>query len=392
MYHLFTFLHRRHQLAVVYLANFLLSFHYFLVIYIQSSFLAEYISERAIGILYATSSVVNLILLFNASKILRKIGTYRLVLFTTAAEIIAIGTLVISSTPLFILSASLLHLSLIPLIAFSLDIFVEKYSKEENRTGRIRSIFLTLANTALVISPTIVSFLTRQGGFRGVYLLSFFFLIPSFFVIFWGLKKFRDVRPVVVHLKDRAARFFANENLRDVFFAALTLQVFYSWMIIYLPLYLFNEIGFAWTSLGVMFTIMLLPFVLFEIPLGIMADQKLGEKEILVLGFCVMAAATSLISSVTVADFMLWTVILFFTRTGASFVEIATETYFFKQVDARDSDAIGIFRLTRPLSFLIGPLIAIVALSFTSYRFIFLVLSAIVLLGLYPALRLKDTR
>ena len=141
-----------------------------------------------------------------------------------------------------------------------------------------------------------------------------------------------------------------------------------------------------------MFTIMLLPFVLFELPLGIIADTRLGEKEIMATGFIITAIATAAISIPTTQNFFLWTSILFLTRTGASFIEVMTETYFFKFVNNSNSDAIGIFRLTRPISYIIGTLAATVALSFINYRFIFIGLAIIVLLGLYPTWKLKDTR
>ncbi|MCK5060148.1 MAG: MFS transporter [Candidatus Pacebacteria bacterium] len=392
---MYSFLKRFKQsnrLPVVYVANLFLAFHYFLVLYIHSSFLSEYISEKAVGLLYTVGSVINLLFLLNVPKIINRFGTYQLALAAIALEIFSIIAFALSDTPFVILLSTLIFLTVIPLIIFSLDMFVEKYAISENETGKTRSFFLTLSNISLVIAPAVVSVLTKQGSFRAVYMLSAFFLIMAFGIVLRGLKGFKDARFSNAPIVTNVLRFFKQARLRNVFFANLILHIFYSWMVIYVPLYLFHEIGFDWPTIGIMFTIMLLPFVLFELPLGIIADTRLGEKEIMATGFIITAIATAAISIPTTQNFFLWTSILFLTRTGASFIEVMTETYFFKFVNNSNSDAIGIFRLTRPISYIIGTLAATVALSFINYRFIFIGLAIIVLLGLYPTWKLKDTR
>ncbi|MEK9201838.1 MAG: MFS transporter, partial [Patescibacteria group bacterium] len=164
------------------------------------------------------------------------------------------------------------------------------------------------------------------------------------------------------------------------------------WMVIYTPIYLSLYIGFTWDKLGLLFTFMLLPFLLFELPLGKIADKFIGEKEILVAGLVVTALATSLISYLTTPSFILWAIILFLTRIGASAVEIMTEMYFFKHVNAVNFDTISIFRMARPISFIITPLITGIALGIVPYRFSFLILSGILLLAIRPTLEIKDTR
>jgi len=126
-------------------------------------------------------------------------------------------------------------------------------------------------------------------------------------------------------------------------------------MVVYTPLYLTKYVGFSWAEIGVIFTIMLLPFVIFEIPVGRLADKKYGEKEFLTVGFIIMGIFTMAIGFVTVKNFWLWAAILFATRIGASFVEITCDTYFFKKVDQGKTDVIGFYRLTRPLSYVAAP-------------------------------------
>ena len=137
---------------------------------------------------------------------------------------------------------------------------------------------------------------------------------------------------------------------------------------------------------------MLLLFVLFEVPVGDLADEKYGEKEFLTIGFVVMGLATLFISFVTVQSFWIWTTILFITRIGASFVEVTSESYFFRHVDQNKTDVISFFRITRPLSFLAGPIIATITLQFVPFQYIFIVIGAFMILGTHYSLAIRDTK
>jgi len=170
------------------------------------------------------------------------------------------------------------------------------------------------------------------------------------------------------------------------------LSFFYAWMTIYTPIYLYRSMGFDWKIIGVIFTIMLTPFVLFELPLGKLADKKLGEKEILNCGIIIISISTMVLSFLTSHAFWIWGLVLFATRVGASAVEIASESYFFKHINAQDSEIISIFRIISPLAYSVAPLMASLALIIIDIRFLFLTLGIFMLLGLKYSLTLKDTR
>ena len=154
-------------------------------------------------------------------------------------------------------------------------------------------------------------------------------------------------------------------------------------MVIYLPLLLNKEMGFGWNKIGIIFIIMLLPFVVFELPAGFLADKKFGEKEILTLGFIIMFVSTLIIPTLASATVLVWAAVLFATRIGASFVEISSETYFFKHVKDEDTGIISLFRMVRPLSYVIAPLLALPIIFFFSYSASFYFLAFFVLLGLF---------
>ena len=155
-------------------------------------------------------------------------------------------------------------------------------------------------------------------------------------------------------------------------------------------IYLFSA-GFMFL-VSIIFTIMLIPFVLLDYPLGRLSD-KIGEKKLLIAGFLTTILFTLAIPFIRGTEVWIWAIILFGTRFGAATIEVMSESYFFKEVGERNADEISFFRNTYPLSFIIAPLVAIpVLLLVPSFKFIFFVLGIIMLMGLLVTLRLRDIK
>ena len=163
-------------------------------------------------------------------------------------------------------------------------------------------------------------------------------------------------------------------------------------MVIYSPIYVTVIIGLSWPEIGVVFTIMLIPFVIFELPLGKIADKWLGEKEILTGGLLLLVLSTAFIPFIAVASVPLWATILFLTRSGAASVEIMKETYLFKNVNPDNAGIIGLARNNSPLAYLVAPIVATAWLAVFPFKFLFLLLAAIMLIGFFNINKLVDTK
>ncbi|MEQ1499750.1 MAG: MFS transporter [Parcubacteria group bacterium] len=378
-------------LNTLFLANIFISLHYALIVYVNSSFLSNFFSETQVSALYIMGAVMEIILLINASKILQKLGSYKFITLTIILELLSLVGILSTTSSFFVSFYFLIHIFSVSLIAFNMDVFIEAISQNEESTGGIRGSYLTLSNIAFVLSPLIVAFIVTDSDYTFVYLLSATLLIPLFSL----MKKLKKVSPPnIKHIDVRQtiSEYTKDKDLYNIFFCQFTLQMFYSYMIIYVPIYLKNNIGFSWEEIGIMFTIMLLPFVLFELPVGELEDMKYGEKEFLTGGFAIMSMATVFISFVTVKVFWIWAFILFVSRIGASLVEISTESYFFKHVDKDKTDIISFFRITRPLSYIVTPVLATIALQFMPFQYIFIVIGGIVIIGAHYSMDLRDTK
>lgn len=384
---------RKSMRYYVYLASLLVSLHYSLIVYINSSFLSKFFSSGDIGWLYFWGSLINTVLLILNTKMLQRVSLRFFAIAFALLELFAVVTFSLPGlTAVLAGLAFIVHQTSIFMLLYAIDIYLEEATENESETGETRGFFLTLYNMMLVISPAIVALILIRNEYWRVYIASVLIIIPLIFLIRMFLPKLMLARSakrsrVISGLK----AIWADKSLLIGAVCSLILQVFYAFMVVYVPLYLHEHIGFSWQQLGVMFTIMLLPFVLFELPIGYLSDKKYGEREIMSIGFFVMTVFTIFISFTLSNSFLVWATILFLTRVGASAVEITTESYFFKHVKSKNTDTIGVFRTAHPLSFMIAPMIAGLALAFLDYRYMFLILAIPLIIGGLISLKIKDT-
>ncbi len=382
---------RRHAFNILYLASFLLAFHLYFVIYVNSNFLNLFIPETLIGSVWIAGSFLGILSLLWISRILRLFGNYRILVFLTCLEFFIFIGLAFTTTPWLVIPLFLAYLVIYPIILFNLDIFLESFTAKENTTGSVRGTALTVVNMALIIAPLLAGLVLTNNDYWKIYLISALLLIPFLFLIF-RLKSFTDPQYEQPQIKKTFFAILKNKNVYSIFVAQLIMRFFFSWMVIYMPLYLHEYVGFSWSELGIMFSIILLPFALLELPAGKIADSHWGEKELLSVGFLITGLFILAIPFVTSTNFFVWTAILYTTRIGASLMEIMTESYFFKHVDANDSNTISFFRITRPVAYITGPAVASLALLFIDFKFIFLILGVIVLFGIRYSLAIQDTK
>lgn len=374
-----------------YLLAFVFTLHVASPAYITSTFLSGKIGEGAVGLIYAGTSVITLIAFFFIGSLLKKRGDYDLTLTLMALDFIATVGLAALKHPYAIIAAFAVNFITISLISFDLDLLLESFSKD-SRTGTLRGNYLTVGNLAWIAAPALAGLALKNGDYWRIYLISLVFLVVAFVIFRKFFKGFEDPEYKALPFFATVRAIVRKRNIRLIFGVAFILQFFYALMVIYTPLYLHNHIGFSWQDIGIMFSIMLIPFVLLEGPLGRIADRWLGEKEFLAAGFVITAVSTALIAFIHEPSFILWTGILFATRVGASMIEVMSETYFFKKISAGDADVVAFFRAVRPSAYVVAPAFASLLLSFISLAHLFLVLAIITLGGLAFTLPLKDTK
>lgn len=378
------------MIYTVAIIGFIYTLHLVIPMYSNSSFLSLFSSEKTLGFIYMTGAALTILGYLVAPTIIRRFGNYYTVMWLICIQIALFFVLILSRDPFTIATAFCIQTAVVAIIGLCLDIFLEVYTND-NHVGQVRGLYTATLNSSWVIGPLIGSMLIGSGNFINTYIAALAMLVPLLYLIFKNFPRFKD--PNYIHLSpwQLIKHVSNNNNWLWLFFANLILQVFYAWMVVYSPIYLNQTVGFSWESIGIILTIMLLPFPLIQYPLGKLSDKKYGEKEMMNIGFIIMALSTIMLAFIDSKSVAVWAGALFMTRVGAAMAEIMIETYFFKTVSTRDSAALGLFRITRPMSYFIAPLITGLGMLFTTHDKLFVVIGVITLIALIPALMIKDT-
>ena len=387
------------KLWPLWLVTFLFASFMALTAFVNSSMLLESfgISETALGILYSLGSVCALGFVLILPRFFHRHMTVKSLL----ASILILGSastaglVFLPQTPLSGSILFVLYLMATSAVLYLLDIVVGHYSTPGN-TGVMRGWYMTIISIAWVIAPFASGYLIEVlGGYDIVYiiagvLLSFAAIIVGLVYVPFSPDESHSTTGLLSDIKD----FFTNKNLRNIFMTNSLLQTFYAVMVIYSPIYLNEVIGLSWEYIGIIFAIMLMAFVLFDYPLGYLADHYIGEKEILTLGLMIMSGTTLLIAFVGEVHWLWWALLLFGTRTGAAATEMMNESFFFKHVTPDDVSFIAYYRNARPLAYILAPLVMSFSLGVFNLetRHIFIILSVMVVLGVFWSLGLEDTR
>jgi MFS family permease len=181
-----------------------------------------------------------------------------------------------------------------------------------------------------------------------------------------------------------------NHHILAITIINFILQFFYVWMVVYTPIYLYEHIGLGWSQIGIIFTIMLIPFIIFGLPIGILIDKyHVRKRTLLYIGFIIISVSTFFIAGITTKSVILWAIVLFITRMGASIIETTSEIYFFTHIKEEEAYLLSVFRDMTPVAYIIAPLISTLIFVFLPFKFLFIILSIILLSGLYYIPHLK---
>jgi MFS family permease len=374
----------------MYVLSFLFTLHISLSAYVNSTFLVQFISEKYVGILYTVASLITLVMLSMSARILKQFGNRKLVLWLLLINMVALGFMITSASVVVIVLAFISLLATNALIFLCLDIFIEHFGNPAT-IGKTRGLYLTILNIAWVLSPLITALLiTQEGGYVAIYILGLIATAIMTIGLFFSVKTFHDQTYKRTPFLETYRYLKTNRHMLAITIINFILQFFFAWMVVYTPIYLHQHIGFGWDQIGVMFTVMLVPFVIFGLPIGILIDRyHISKRLLLYIGFVIMSAATIAIPFITIKSLALWSLVLFLTRVGASIIETTSETYFFTHIKEEDAYLLGVFRDMAPVAYIIAPLLATLFFTAFPFKYLFIALGIIVLAGFHYIPRLK---
>ncbi len=380
------------ELAVLSTANFFARYHYYLIAFITSTFLAGFMSTITLGWVIAAISLAVTLSLAVMPKIFDRSGTRRILVVFGLLEI----SIVIALTLVHSAFPAALLLALQGMCAYNiflgLDLLLQAHTIDGTKTGHLRGLFLVLANASVLAATLSIAFLLNDHHFEEVFLIAAAAAVP-FTMLAASLPSISHVEGMHTAFKPGILKvIWERPSLVVTMSAHFLLLVYFAWMIFYLPLYLFAHIGFSAQTTFLLMTLSILPYLIVEYPVGVIADRWLGEKEIAFGGYILMIVGTILLSYVSGTALVPWIIVIIIADIGGAMVEASTETHFFKHVAVTDSNIISSFRMLRPLAAILAPALASVALLFISFANLFIFFGVTLCFGLPFVLAMKDTR
>jgi len=376
------------KVKLVAFISFMLGFSQALLAYVMSSYFKQSAGTDNVGIFYLLSYVIVLTILLNLHKLVKEFGKVFVFYLAFILKLTAITALILLPFSVWGIVSLILYIIAGVLVWVSLDAILES-SSEDRSSGKIRGINLTIMNAGFILGPLISSKILEEIGFTGIFFVSLIIHSIVFSVGLISLKRTNYKFRSKLGVKDLIKKVIQRKNVMRIYYISFTLDFFYALMLIFTPLYLL-DLGYSWHQLGVAFTIMLIPFVLIQYPMGILADKKTGEKEFLILAIFIMGISTLIFYRVSSPDIVVWTLILLATRIGAALIEILRDSYFYKRIDGHDVDIIDFFRTSRPVAYIAAAILSSLTLFFFPMKAIFLLVSIVVFSALYPAFQLAD--
>ncbi|MCW1888332.1 MAG: MFS transporter [Candidatus Moranbacteria bacterium] len=360
------------------------------LVFILSAYISPITGEKLVGIFYLMTFIVVFFVLFFFHRIVEKLGQSRTLYFFLGMAILA-SVLLSKLTPSWLaVFVALLFLVAVNATYVALDVLLENFS-EDSFSGRIRGMNLTLMNLGILLAPLLSVLALEDYGYAGV----FFVLTLGYSLTFlYALLAFRfDNHPTnqKIEIFHSVRQIWREKNLRRIYSISFAMEFFYALMIVYMPLHL-RSLGVSWEQIGVLFTVMLIPFVLVQYPLGLIADKRYGEKELLIISLAIALVATASLTRVTTPDIFLIGTLLFFSRVGIAGVEVLRDSFFYKHIDADDTDLIAFFRTTRSLANISAALVVLPLFIFFPIASFLYVTALMLFLGFMESWTLEDTK
>ncbi len=372
------------KLKKLYIFSFIFSLHIALSAYINSTFLAQFIGENYVGLLFTAGSMATLILFLRSSKLLRNFGNKRITASFLILNMAGLMGMILFSNPIIVSLSFIVFNSTNTLTLFCIDIFIKHYGDPE-AIGKTRGTYLTIENIAWMLAPLIAVFLiTKEGGYKTIYIIAFMMVAVMASGLIISVRTFRDKTYEMTPFFKTFKYLRTKKNMFAVVAINFILQFFFAWMVVYTPIHLHQHIGLDWGPIGIIFTVMLAPFVFLGFPIGYIIDRKkIKKRTLLYVGFIITIISTVTISFISSPNVLLWAIVLFATRVGASIIQTTSDVYFFTHTLEEDANLLGIFRNMYPAAYIISPIVATLFFLVFPFKFLFLALGLFLFSGFY---------
>lgn len=374
---------------ILYFAYFFFSWGIGFTVYSNSSVIESINGRESIGLIYGISAALSLVLsTWVTPNVIKFLGNRKTAGLAIILELIAILGIRFVTEPRMFAISFILFLAAQILISFNFDIFFEHNTQKDN-SGKARGTVVALQHVGRMLGPIIAAVLTVRVGIRVPYDFSFILMIITGILLYFATKNFKDKIYVPISFIKSFKIILKRPDIYKPLTSLLLLQIFYALMVTFVPVYLFDVKNIPKESLGVLFTIMLTPFVVLGYPIGKNLDSGASGKRIARYGLFIMAITTIIFPFINTSSLVVWGLVLLMSRVGAVILETAGEGIFFKSINEEETELLGIMRDMQPIGYFVASLISIIVIYFGDIKDIFYVIGFILIIGIIGTYKKK---
>ncbi len=346
------------------------------------------LSVSAIGFISSLFLVFSLLFAISSTPILEKFKQTHLLIMSLILSIISYLVLGFSHTLILFIIFALVIIVANVLRTECFNIIFRDNVSNKDLNGK-EGLMYALLNVGWLIGPLIAGFFMINFGISSV-----FFVVALLFIIGYSLFLLMNLKSISKKRKkidDNIFRniksFIKNKKMRSPYFMTLGIKTWWSFIYIYMPLFILYH-GFGATTIAIFLSAIIIPLVLFERQIG-QASLKFGFKRFFLIGY-----AGLMLTAITVffiPNIIVQLILLVLASIFAAFIEPIQETFFFKRTKTLDEEKYyPIFSTSRDVGGLIGKLPVALILLFLANKFAYLTLFAIMAIFFLLALRIKE--
>lgn len=350
------------------------------------------LDASAIALVYAISAVVSIATFIYIPTLIRLFGSKPVLLGSALLYTLTTFGMGVAHSYASLLVPCMINMASFGALLAMLDIYLEHSTDASHREGEVRGIYLGLQNAGYIIGPFVGGLLLTVGGYTALFWASTIFMMPVLGVIYEHMKN----EPVPekpahhTHLHHagltwaHGVALWGQRQLRTTYLFYFLLRMFFALTGIYTAIFLNEVHHLSPFAIGSIIAISLLPMAVVELPVGRLLDTSWDHGHVGMAGFGIIAITCALVPFVESSSAVVWSLLFFAMRIGASLVEIVAETYFFS-LAGNDTQKVGLFRATYPLAYIVAPACAAGALALSGFEGLFYLLAFLSLFGAYLA-------
>ncbi len=293
-------------------------------------------SESAIGYIAGILTLVSLFLSVKDTTLLEKFGEKKIFVTSLIIYIFSyVSIAVFRSTALFILISFLVTIAAVLRTESFAIIYRDSISNNKD-VSRKEGLLYSLANLGWFIAPAFAGFLLAKYGYPVVFYLSALMFAVS--LVIFSLNRGRVLKKNFKrsdgNLIGNIRKYFSRKELLFPYTVSAGLCLIDSFIIIYMPLFLFKR-GLPVEYIGILISVMALIHAIFDFKIGDLVN-KYGFKKFLVLGF--LASAATLIIAGFISDVYVLFYLIMFGSFFTIFIEPLQDSYFFSKISRKEDE------------------------------------------------------